>query len=510
MMRMGLAGRFFLPVGAILALLMVVVIYGATEAETSRAETAFEDNLTSIALASRSMVHSDAEEYCKTRGMVFHRNLLTDAPGQEPDAALTQAALKAFAADPQLSSYKGDYRNPEGTPFIQVLAPARLNESCVMCHDTFGVTAFKDRKSGDLVGAFGVEISTAGLARTERNTRILAALGGLAVLVILSLVIQFFVRRIIVTPLHSLSGTLDRMAAGDLTVRATVARADELGHVAEAFNGMATQLHDALGRVHEASEQVASGSVELSASAEEMLRTMDQTARLGEDLRQAGQQVLEAVQRLNRNVETMADHARRTDDETQGAVKDAGLGAEAGRDTSKGMTEIQEASGRIAQAVHVIQEIARQTNLLSLNAAIEAAKAGNQGKGFSVVAEEVRKLAERSAQAAKEIEQIIHRTQEAVTAGAASVDATLHRLDAIGGRIAKVSTGIQEIGGLSREQAQTGAEVGRLMGTTAERLDNNAAATHQLTATAQQVTATAEDLARVAEGLEGVVRRFRL
>src|SRR5512145_1773422 len=108
MVRMGLAGRFFLPVGAILALLMAVAIYGVTETETSRAEKAFEDNLTSIALASRSMVHSDAEDYCKTRDMVFHRNLLTDAPGAEADSELTQLALKAFAADPRLQSYKGD------------------------------------------------------------------------------------------------------------------------------------------------------------------------------------------------------------------------------------------------------------------------------------------------------------------------------------------------------------------------------------------------------------------
>jgi methyl-accepting chemotaxis protein len=510
MMRMGLAGRFFLPVGSVLALLMVLVIYGATEAETSRAVKAFEDNLTSIALASRSMVHSDAEDYCKDRSMSFHRLLQKDASGPDAGSPLEQAAMRAFAADAKLTSYKGGYLEQDGTPFVQVLAPARLNETCLMCHDTFGVTSLKDRKAGDLVGAFGVAISTAGLARTERNTRIAAGIGGLGVLVVLSLVIQFFVRRTILVPLHSLSTTLDRMAEGDLTSRAALAREDELGHVARAFNGMAERLHAALGSVHQASERVASGSVELSASAEEMLRTMDQTARLGEDLRQAGGQVLEAVGRLNHNVEAMAEHARKTDGEAQYAVRDAGLGTEAGRTTSQGMAEIQEASGRIAQAVHVIQEIARQTNLLSLNAAIEAAKAGEQGKGFSVVAEEVRKLAERSGQAAKEIEQIIHRTQEAVAAGATSVEATLQRLEAIRSRISTVSTDIQEIGGLSREQAQTSVEVGRLMGTTAERLDSNAAATHQLTATAQQVSQTAGELAQVAEGLESVVRRFKL
>jgi len=509
-MRMGLARRFFLPVGAILALVMVVAIYGVTEAETSRAVKAFEDNLTSIALASRSMVHTAAEEYCKTRGMEFHRNLVTDAPESGGDAALTQAATKAFSADPKRASYRGDYTEKDGTPFMQVLAPARLDDNCVMCHEAFGMTTFKDRKVGDLVGSFGVSISTAQLARNERNTRIWAGLGGAGVLVVLSLVIHYFVRRTILVPLHTLSSTLDRMADGDLTARAAMDREDELGHVADAFNGMATRLHETLVNVHSASERVASGSVQLSASAEEMLRTMGETAKLGEELQGAGRQVLEAVQRLNRNAEKMTESAQKTDGETQSAVEDAGRGTEAGRDTSQGMEEIQEASGRIARAVQVIQEIAQQTNLLSLNAAIEAAKAGTHGKGFSVVAEEVRKLAERSAQSAREIEQIIELTREAVGAGTTSVETTLLRLEAIRGRVSTVSSSIRDIGSLSQEQAQTGALVGELMGATAVRLDSNAASTHQLTATARQVTQTAEDLARVAEGLEGLVRQFRL
>ena len=489
MMRMGLAGRFFLPVGSVLALLMVLVIYGATEAETSRAVKAFEDNLTSIALASRSMVHSDAEDYCKDRSMSFHRLLQKDASGPGAGSPLEQAAMKAFAADAKLTSYKGGYLEQDGTPFVQVLAPARLNETCLMCHDTFGVTSLKDRKVGDLVGAFGVAISTAGLARTERNTRIAAGIGGLGVLVVLSLVIQFFVRRTILVPLHSLSTTLDRMAEGDLTSRAALAREDELGHVARAFNGMAERLHAALGSVHQASERVASGSVELSASAEEMLRTMDQTARLGEDLRQAGGQVLEAVGRLNHNVEAMAGHARKTDGEAQYAVRDAGLGTEAGRTTSQGMAEIQEASGRIAQAVHVIQEIARQTNLLSLNAAIEAAKAGEPGQGLL-------RGGRGGAQArrAQRPRRQGDRADHPPDPGGGGRRRHQRRSDppAPGGHPAPHQHSLHGHPGDRRTEPRAGPDrasrSGRLMGTTAERLDSNAAATHQLTATAQQVT----------------------
>jgi methyl-accepting chemotaxis protein len=191
-------------------------------------------------------------------------------------------------------------------------------------------------------------------------------------------------------------------------------------------------------------------------------------------------------------------------------VRDTDLGAEAGQSATRGMEEIQQATASIDQAVRVIQEIARQTNLLSLNAAIEAAKAGAQGKGFAVVAEEVRKLAERSGKAAKEIEEIIQRTQEAVSAGVASVGTTLEHLEDVRQRIAQVSSHVQDIDGLSRSQAQTGAEVRRLMDETARRLDHNATATHELEATVHEVTRTAEELTRVSEELREVVNRFKL
>jgi methyl-accepting chemotaxis protein len=192
------------------------------------------------------------------------------------------------------------------------------------------------------------------------------------------------------------------------------------------------------------------------------------------------------------------------------AVQETGHSAEAGQGTAQGMSDIQRVTGQIVQAVTVIQEIARQTNLLSLNAAIEAAKAGQQGKGFAVVAEEVRKLAERSGTAAHEIEDLIQRTQEAVSGGVRGVDATLASLGTIRERIGGVANSIQEIGGLSRDQATTGQEVAAMMSQTTGRLAQNASATHELASTVQEIAKTSEELARVAEGLRGVVERFRL
>ncbi len=510
MNRKGLALKFFLPVSLALAALLGLVIWGVSSYQTSQAEKAFEENLTSLAVASRSMFHADAEEYCQTRGMTFHR-ILDGRFSKDPAAAtFERGSMSQFGTNPALEFRVGQFKDASGDPQIYVLSPGRLKDSCVQCHGAFGVEALKGRNLGDLVASFGVSMSTGDLYRTQRNIRILSILAGLGLLTLISVIMTHRVKSTILTPLQHLSMVISKVATGDMTMKAQAESEDEIGQLATTFNGMVSDLNRALGNMGQASEQVASGSTELAASAEQMSQTVQETARVGEDLRQAGRDVLEALRRLDSNVESMADHTRQTGAKADEAVKDTDLGAETGRGTAHGMEAIQQATSRIVQAVKVIQGLARQTNLLSLNAAIEAAKAGAQGKGFAVVAEEVRILAERSGQSAKEIEVTIHAMQDAVTEGATSVDVTLRHLEAIRDRISQVSGNIHEIGSLSQGQAKTSQDVSRMMNETASRLDQNATATHQLAATVHEVAKTSDELSRVAENLKATVQRFRL
>ena len=489
---------------------MVVVIWAVSAAQTDKAELAFKEQLTALASTSRFMIHSSAEDYCKSRNMLFHRALPGEVKGAGPAAAFERASLEAFQRDPALPVLSTQYEDADGTPRMYVLAPAKLQDECTSCHVANGMTAFQQRRNGDLVGAFGVSISTSDLHRNMVMTRLWAGLGGLAVLAVIGLIVAYFVRKSILQPLTALSGSITQMALGDLTVQAPIQNQDEIGQLAETFNTMVAKLNQAMQNVEQASAQVASGSTELAASAEQMSRTVEDSAKVSEGLHAAGRTVQQSLQGLNSNVGVMADQSHRTGAEAEQAVRDTAQGAEAGQGTAKEMQLILEATTRIVKAVQVIQEIARQTNLLSLNAAIEAAKAGTQGKGFAVVAEEVRKLAERSALAAKEIELLIVQTQEAVSGGVASVGVTQEHLEAIRSRITEVSSRIKEIGALSGEQAKTSTSVGQLMDQTAARLDQNAASTTELAATVTEVARTAEDLARVAEKLKDIVTGFKL
>ena len=510
MNRKGLAFKFILPVTLALAALLGAVIWGVSSYQTAQAEQAFEEHLTSLALASRFMIHAEARDYCTSRGMAFHRVREGQASPDPVAGKLEGEAFTHFTANPSALKLVRHFKDEKGDPRLYVLTPGRLKDLCINCHGAFGMDAFTGRSAGDLVATFGVSVSTAELYRSQRNLQLLSVVGGLTLLLAIAAIVFYQVRASMLKPLGKLSSAIAEVATGNMTAKAPVESDDEIGQLAGTFNGMVSDLNQALGSMSLASDRVASGSTELASSAEEMSLTVQETARVGEDLRQSGRDVLNALHKLDTNVEAMTEHSRQTSLRTDEAVQDTDRGAETGRATAQGMEAIQQATSRIVQTVKVIQDIARQTNLLSLNAAIEAAKAGSMGKGFAVVADEVRKLAERSRQSAKEIEDTIQAMLDAVNGGSTSVDVTLRHLEAIRSRISQVSDNIHEIGTLSQDQAQTSQKVGEMMNQTSSRLDQNATGTHELAATVEEIARTSDDLAQVAENLKTTVQRFRL
>jgi len=322
---------------------------------------------------------------------------------------------------------------------------------------------------------------------------------------VLFVLVQVFVQRI-TRPLKEL---VEGLRHSDLTKEIAVRSEDEIGEAAKAFNVYNADLRSKVSEISGFATRVASGSTELASSADEMTSAVQEIARVSEDLKSAGERVSKSMGELTTTADQVARYTSESQAESTRAVTDTTRSAEAGGGAVKGMEEIQSATGQIVQAVRVIQEIARQTNLLSLNAAIEAAKAGEQGKGFAVVAEEVRKLAERSRSSAQEIEQLIQLTQEAVSGGVGSVQATMENLETIRERINGVARRIERIGEFSSGQAKTSGSVARMMDETSRGLSSNAAATHQLAATVQEIARTSEDLARVAEGLDALVNSFK-
>jgi methyl-accepting chemotaxis protein len=340
------------------------------------------------------------------------------------------------------------------------------------------------------------------------------AMSALVVLTLMALALGIgaaaLITRSITRPIGVFVALLTEVSQGDLRVSAPVDSKDELGQLGAALNRTLESLRVTLRKVADSATTVASGATELSASAEEMSATTDQIAKSGETIHSSSESMAAAITQFSASVQQVAANVRASAGHSETAVKAAKEGARGGEQMAEGMGRIQESTANIGRAIQVIQEIARQTNLLSLNAAIEAAKAGALGKGFAVVAEEVRKLAERSRQAAIEIEGLLVESRESVEVGQAAVQHNAELLVAIQAAISAMSNMVLEIGSATDEQSHTSEDVSKRVEEVTQEIGQNAAATHQMSATVQEIARTASSLAMVSEELSAAMKLFKV
>ncbi|MEL6061967.1 MULTISPECIES: methyl-accepting chemotaxis protein [unclassified Methylobacterium] len=346
----------------------------------------------------------------------------------------------------------------------------------------------------------------------------------------------------VIRPLGGMTGTMTRLAAGELEASVTgAARRDEIGGMARAVQvfkdamiakrdadaAAATEnaakmrraqvLDDATrafqAQVTHLTHGLSSAATEMEATAQTMSRTADRTA--GQSV-----SVASAAEQTSANVQTVAaaseEMAASIGEIAQQIVRSTAMAERAVADAAQSSTIVRglaEGAEKIGAVVGLISGIAAQTNLLALNATIEAARAGEAGRGFAVVAGEVKELAQQTARAtdtiSAQVSAIQEETREAVAA-IQSIGVTITELREIA---VGVAAAMEEQGAATQEivrnvtQAAQGTQsVTVSIGSVTQAAGETGAASSQVLSAASELSRQSEQLGAEVSGFLATVR----
>lgn len=153
-------------------------------------------------------------------------------PANRPRDEFERAGLKALAGGQgsfeRLETVGGKLMYRRITPDLAV------SEACLQCHP--------GHKVGDVLGALTVSIPYAEKAAALRADAYTLAGLTLVMAAAIALLLWIMIRRVVISPLHSLVEGTAAVAAGNLTAEVRVGARDEFGQLAETFNQMSQSL----------------------------------------------------------------------------------------------------------------------------------------------------------------------------------------------------------------------------------------------------------------------------
>ncbi|HDX9669206.1 TPA: methyl-accepting chemotaxis protein [Bacillus cereus] len=347
--------------------------------------------------------------------------------------------------------------------------------------------------------------------------------------IVIVIFIGYIIKSAIRQPIVLLERDMERVSAGDLTIRTSYKSDNELGSIVRSFNNMLDNLQQLIGEVKITTQEVISSTNGMlqdtkraSHISREVVQTISEVDKKIEGQVTSIQESSSSMEEIATGVQTVAESSATVTEVAVTTTEQVNSGSEVIKqsilqmnsihevveETSKVIARLVTRTQQIDKALDAITNIAEQTNLLALNASIEAARAGENGKGFAVVAAEVGNLAEQSKASADEINHLIlaiqqdtkdtvdamQKGQQKASEGKETANKANRAFSSIMVAINKITTQIQEVSAATEEMSAGTEEVNASMSSVSESATQVAKETTQTVQSIQSQAASIEEI----------------
>lgn len=362
------------------------------------------------------------------------------------------------------------------------------------------------------------------------------AVGIIAIVVLIAIIISFIMGRRLMRPLVKVSTIIDDVANGNIEADFSVVKEtnDEIGLIIEKMKELTQSLGSIVGKIRNSSDTMSSNSYELNDTSSQTLAANNEISKAVEDVAEGSTGMAASISKINENLLEMSNETK----DINASVDEIKNQTVAVQDSSKIMNDkiksMQDSShkmdegisaiskrietvnttvDKVSNIVSVIEEISSETNLLSLNASIEAARAGDAGKGFAVVAQEIRVLSDNTNTELENIKQIISSLVEecryCVQASGTIVEdnakqkeeikAVLDEFGSLDEQIQKTAEKADEIEELVTAMIELNDDITKSSNSLTDVSAANAAATEEMNANIEELNAMMHGVSEMAE-----------
>ena len=362
------------------------------------------------------------------------------------------------------------------------------------------------------------------------------AVGIIAIVVLIAIIISFIMGRRLMRPLVKVSTIIEDVANGNIEADFSVVKEsnDEIGLIIEKMKELTQSLGSIVGKIRNSSDTMSSNSYELNDTSSQTLAANNEISKAVEDVAEGSTGMAASISKINENLLEMSNETK----DINASVDEIKNQTTAVQDSSKIMNDkiksMQDSShkmdegisaiskrietvnttvDKVSNIVSVIEEISSDTNLLSLNASIEAARAGDAGKGFAVVAQEIRVLSDNTNTELENIKQIISSLVEecryCVQASGTIVEdnakqkeeikAVLDEFGSLDEQIQKTAEKADEIEELVTAMIELNDDITKSSNSLTDVSAANAAATEEMNANIEELNAMMHGVSEMAE-----------